>query len=372
MLAGIFATLQLAVGSHSRAPLEPAHPKPGADGASAQTSALATYPFVPPPELRTPTVEDQLPSLYDDGSECSQGCRPAGAVDGWPLQPFDSQHAIRAGIDELRPAGFHVGLDIQARDGAKVFAVQPGAAIITQASGDTRVQVGNYIYWHVHPLIAPGTQVQPYAQPIGTVMSGFGHIAFSELGSHGQYLNPLRPGGRVLNPWSDQKPPVIGFPQLTPDGQATVAAFGPQSFLQQTTYRTPVLSVAGLAWRLYDSHGQPVTDLEWTFRATQLLGQDLVSKVFTPGARAPGFGCFASRPVCIPNWTYKLAGTTTPTLPSGVGDGTYRLAIYAWDWADNRSALDVAVARSGSSWSSLGPWNAAPAVAAVREVGPRA
>ena len=58
----------------------------------------------------------------------------------------------------------HVGIDIQARDGAGVYAMQPGYAHILQGSGfDARVQVGNFIYWHIVPRVFEGQYVFAYS-----------------------------------------------------------------------------------------------------------------------------------------------------------------------------------------------------------------
>ena len=49
-------------------------------------------------------------------------------VPGWPLKPFHQQHAIRAGINELRPANFHVAVDIEAHNSQPVYAIESGYA----------------------------------------------------------------------------------------------------------------------------------------------------------------------------------------------------------------------------------------------------
>ena len=154
--------------------------------------------------------------MYSDGLGCSTGCRPYGADIGWPLAPFHTQHPIRAGLNELRPGSLHVGVDIQASDGTAVYAVQPGVARVLAASGpNARVQVGDYLYWHITPRVQTGAIVIPHQTVLGTVMTGYGHIAFSELGAGGEYVNPLRPGGTVLEPYVDRAASVIGSPAVS-------------------------------------------------------------------------------------------------------------------------------------------------------------
>ncbi len=332
-----------------------------ARGTVPRTSATAfsvspsfTLPF-PPNRADRSTRPGEVPSLYDDGLLCSTGCRPSGAEIGWPLRPFHVQHPIRAGLNELRPESLHVGLDIQARDGAPVYAVQPGPAQVLDSSGpNARVEVGNYIYWHITPRVRTGQWVTQFQTVLGNVMSGYGHIAFSELGADGQYANPLRPGGTVLEPYSDHASPEIAKPAVSAEGQVVVSAYDPQTFIRKTTYYTPVLAPAAIAYRLYDSAGVPLTPLEWAFRGTHLLPFAQRSLIYAPGARDPGYECFASRSVCVPDWSYRLAGGLAPPLPGGLPPGHYRLAVYAWDWADNTTALDTTLTMTATGWRPIG------------------
>jgi hypothetical protein len=260
-------------------------------------------------------------------------------IPGWPLKPFHEQHAVRAGINELRPANFHVGVDIQADNFEPVYAIQSGTASWspTGSYGDYSVTVGTFTYWHILPAVSQGQQVVAYKTVLGQVLNGFGHIAFSEGSS---YLNPLRPGG-PLQPYTDTEPPVIGIPQVFGDGQVIVGAFDPQSFIHKQSYETPVLAPAALAWRLYDAYGHPLTALRWAMRGSHHYPTVLKPVIFAPGAANPGFACFYLQVRCIPNWVYRLAGGLTPPLPvAHLPRGRYRLAIYAWDWAGNTSALD--------------------------------
>jgi hypothetical protein len=313
-----------------------------------------TLPFAPNRTDR-PSRPGEVPSLYADGLACSTGCRPYGAETGWPVAPFHRQHPIRAGLNEIRPESLHVAVDIQARDGARVYAVQPGVAQVLAPSGpDARVQVGNYIYWHINPGVRTGELVTPFKTVLGTVMSGYGHIAFSEIGADGQYANPLRPGGTVLRPYADRAGPAITRPSVSPDGQVVASAYDPQTFIRKTTYFTPVLAPAAIAYRLYKAHGDPVTPLEWAFRGTHLLQFAQRSLIYAPGAHDPGYNCFATRSVCVPRWTYRVADGLAPPLPTTLDPGRYRLTIYAWDWADNTTALDTTVTMTSHAWRPIG------------------
>jgi hypothetical protein len=328
---------------------------------------LDIWPFAISRLQRRPDRQDRLPPFWVDGSACSVGCLPRGTIPGWPITPFHRQHAIRAGINELRPANFHVAVDVEASNYQPVYAIQSGYAspAATGSYGDYKVTVGSFTYWHIVPTVRSGQYVTAYKTEIGAVEHGFGHLAFEEGGDNG-YLNPLRPGGD-LRPYTDTEPPILGVPRVFPDGRVIVGAFDPQSFIHKESYETPVLAPAALAWRLYTASGHPVTGLEWAMRGTGYISPALKPVIFAPGAANPGFACFYTELRCIPNWVYNLAGGLTGPVPlAGLRRGRYRLSVYVWDWAGNRSALDdwisVPVAASASAFGSLtqeyGPLNA--------------
>jgi hypothetical protein len=298
------------------------------------------WPFSLSPLQRPVRAGDHLPEYWADGQACAAGCGQ-GYAHGWPLKPFHRQHAIRAGIDEIRPANLHVAVDIQANSNEPVYAIQSGyaAPAATGSPGDFKVTVGRFTYWHIVPAVTSGEYVTAYKTVLGHVERRQGHIAFSE-GGDDSYLNPLRPGG-PLTPYTDTAPPVIARPSISSDGRVTVAAFDPQSFVHRQSYLTPVLALAGLAWRLYNAQGRPLTGLEWALRASGYLSPSLKFVIFAPGAHNPGYACFATELICKPNWVYNLAGGQTESLPlDRLPQGRYRLAVYAWDFKGNEAALD--------------------------------
>jgi hypothetical protein len=223
-----------------------------------------------------------------------------------------------------------------------VYAIQPGYAVVERQSGyDWRVRVGNYTYWHIKPEVTNGELVEPYKTELGTVLSGFGHIAFSEQGPSGEYLNPLRPGGRVLAPYVQTQRPVISRPVVDPEGAVTVTVAAPQSFVRKTTYWTPILAPAALAYRIWSIYGQPLTPLEFALRSTRVYPLSDLSLIYTPRAHEAGFSCFATRERCNPFWEYNLAGGLAPRIEIPEGAETVRLSVYAWDYAGNASAYDL-------------------------------
>jgi len=311
-------------------------------------------PFPPNPRDRY-ARPDEVPPFYADGLSCSTGCRPAGAEFGWPIKPFHREHGLRAGLNELRPGSLHVAVDIQARSGAAVYALQPGVAeVLSPGTVDVRVRVGSYIYWHIDPSVSDGETVVPFETVLGHILFNYGHMALSELNTEGEYVNPLRPGGIVLRPYANHAPPEIATPAVAADGQVIVAAYSPQSFVETTTYPTPVLAPAALAYRLYTAQGAALTPLEWAFRGTHLLPFDERDLIYAPGAHSPGFNCFAFRHLCVPQWVYRVAGGFAPPLPHDLAPGRYRLTIYAWDWTDQATALDTTVTMTSDGWESIG------------------
>lgn len=333
------------------------HLRPG-DKALVRTGLrpqLDTWPFPPSPLQRRATAADRLPAFWADGSSCATGCRPAGALTGWPIKPFRGPHGLRAGLNERRRANMHIGVDIQARDGANVYAVQSGTANVTDVGGvDERVQVGNYSYWHIRHRVKTGQRVVAHKTIIGTVLKHAGHVHLSEI-SGGRYLNPLRPRGRVLAPWSDTLEPLINQPSVFRNAsgyRVVVEAYDPQSFRELVKYRTPVLGVAALAYRAFDAKGQDVTGLRWALRGSQHYSDGARFVIYAHGAHSRAWGCFAVRLACPPLWKYRLTDGLTPPIPRRAK----RLVIYAYDWAGNVSVRETqlgSATRSPTNSSNL-------------------
>ena len=315
--------------------------------AGARERIPATFPFAPPKDLRAETRRDALPSLFKGGGRCSVGCRAPRAVRGWPLRPFRSQHVLRAGLNELRTRNLHIGVDVLAKDGSSVYAIQPGRAqIFDPLTPDSHVQVGRFVYWHIRPLVLPGQYVRPHSEVLGTVVPGQSHLHLSELVGR-RFVNPLRPRGRALAPWSDRARPVLGRPKVKRDGEVTLRAFDPQSDLS-----LPVLGLAGLAYRVSSTRGRR-GPLRWAYRGTTHLRNRLRRRIYAPGTSWPRARCLMRRRRrCRPNWIYRLAGGLAPPLRLRRGR-RYLLSAYGWDWAGNVTVLDSPVIRTRRGYRRL-------------------
>jgi hypothetical protein len=147
---------------------------------------------------------------------------------GWPVTPAHAQHPIRGSLDDPRPSGYHIGLDISVRDdlpepGApanrthRVRAIEGGtvsvAANVASVGCVNRiVRVGHFAYWHVDPVgtVTPGQVILP-GQHIGWTCRGLWHVHLSEwveVGGVRTWVDPLHAGGK-LAPFTDSAPPAI-------------------------------------------------------------------------------------------------------------------------------------------------------------------
>jgi hypothetical protein len=132
---------------------------------------------------------------------------------GWPVKPFQQQHAIRSYFGDPRIGVnkcVHFGIDISAPDGTPVYATISGVIRMHPLHPTEAVMVTNgsttYEYWHLRPAFTSGHAVA-YRTVLGWIMSGYQHVHFSER--HGStYVNPLRPDG--LQPYLDTTRPSVG------------------------------------------------------------------------------------------------------------------------------------------------------------------
>lgn len=179
----------------------------------------------------------------------------AGATYGWPLKPFDRQHAVRSFFDDPRQEGtgapsFHFGIDVAARDGTPVYAVVDGlvrlqpdsVALVADEGGRT------FSYWHVVPTVADLAHVTA-GDAIATIKPGFGHVHFAEVNAAGKHVNPLRPGG--IAPYVDATSPTV-VSMFAADGtrKLELGALSGVVDLLVETYDTPPAPLPAPPWNL--------------------------------------------------------------------------------------------------------------------------
>ncbi len=152
------------------------------------------------------------------------GVSPTAAAYSWPVKPFKRPHPIRGAFGDARyhvgaesqVSAFHFGVDIVARDGTPVYAVEPGYVHARSADVTISGRSGRHFgYWHIRPVVHTDQHVRRH-QLLGYVRPGWGHVHFAES-FRGAYKNPLRPG--ALTPFYDHTRPTVDLVQLlSPSG----------------------------------------------------------------------------------------------------------------------------------------------------------
>jgi hypothetical protein len=261
---------------------------------------------------------------------------------GWPVKPFDRQHAVRGFFNDPRigegSESFHFGIDVAAPNRTPVYAVAPGHAdhLNSRAVGVYTSPGRGFEYWHVVPVIRPGTSIRLH-QLLGYVEKPWAHVHFAEV-VNGEYVNPLRRGG--LGPFLDDTAPTIAAVGLARRDRALAsAAVGSRVDLVVDAFDTtpirvqpewwadlPVTPVL-LRWRLVGRRGVVVN---WTngvdsryarlqpSRYREIYG----SRTRQNHPRLPGRYCF-----------HLARGWSVGSLHAG----TYTLEVQAWDTGGNHA-----------------------------------
>lgn len=279
--------------------------------------------------------------------------RPAGAY-SWPLKPFHKPHAIRGAFDDPRfhlgaeseLSAFHFGVDIVAKDGAPVYAVEPGYVHARRTDLTVTTRTGrDFGYWHVRPVVRTGRRVRLH-QLIGHVIAGWGHVHFAEA-VHGSYRNPLRHG--ALSPYPDHTPPTVGAIRIFPSGSTSLSVTRVSSSIdiEAEVYDTPPIPPPGtwhvarltpalIWWKLLRGN-QALTDwnlsVDFSFA---LMPGSLYNWIYAPGT----YQNKANRPGEYLFWL--VHGLDTRQFP----DGNYRIAVLAEDtrWNVGSGTLDFTIA----------------------------
>jgi len=279
---------------------------------------------------------------------------PAAHAYGWPTKPFHKTHALRGGFGDPRfhlgetseISAFHFGVDVVARDGTPVYAVEPGVVIRRHASSVTigRASGRRFGYWHVRPVVRSGTYVHLH-QLIGHVIRGWGHVHFAES-MRGRYRDPLRKG--ALTPFVDHTTPVVASVGLVDLQNAPVdpshvsglvsvfsAAFDTPPIAPQPPWDVARLAPASVRWKLMDETGTVVARDTSVDFLHGLPDSDLYDFVYAPGTyqnkpHRPGSYVFWVIPYFdssqYPNGAYRLEVDAADTR-GNVGSATLDLTI---------------------------------------------
>jgi hypothetical protein len=249
----------------------------------------------------------------------------------WPLKPFDRQHPVRAFLNDPRIGrhgvrSFHFGIDIAARDGTAVYAVEAGTVYLSHDSVAVAASPRHgFGYWHVKP--AAGLEeldVVSRHQLLGTVEPGWKHVHFAER-VDGVFVNPLRPGG--VGPYTDPLPPTVAGVSLVEHGGAIVvlaSGFDTTWPLVPGPWADEPVAPALLRWRVRDV-GRPFG--EWRTAvdlSSRMLERGRFESVYAPPTEQNHQG----EPGLY--WFY-IERSWKPA------DGVYELEVEASDSRDNRA-----------------------------------
>jgi len=269
-------------------------------------------------------------------------CAPAFAhAYGWPVKPFDQQHAIRGAFDDPRMGGsFHFGVDISVPDGTTVYAVAPGtvfrysdAIAVRQAGGH------EFSYWHVQATVPEHSYVNA-GDPIGYVRFGFGHVHFAESDG-ATYVNPLRPG--ALTPFLDTTKPFVGPVDVDESNgtvQATVEAYDPPPIVPPAPWQFALWTPALIRWRLVQN-GLPVVPWTVAVDSSTFRPKSQFDGVYAPGTiqnlhgRSGRFVFWLTHGMALPDGRYDLEVLASDTR------GNTGAASYVFDLATGQGVSTV-------------------------------
>ena len=256
-------------------------------------------------------------------------------------------HPVRGYFNDPRISGkahaFHFGIDISARDGTAVYAVEAGTVHL-EGGRSLSVVDGRgraFGYWHVVPKVRHHETVRKH-QLLGRVQAPWAHVHFAESRG-GSYVNPLRPG--ALAPWRDATSPRIagihvfrGKTELSPlevKGvvDVVVEAWDLPPVRVPPPWNDLPVTPAVLRWRVL--RGNKVVRA-WhapvDFRRT-LLPPSLFAAVYAPGTRQNRAG----KPGRYRFYVARRWGTRA--LPNGL----YRVQVAAADISGNRAVASLPI-----------------------------
>jgi hypothetical protein len=272
----------------------------------------------------------------------------------WPLKPFSKPHAIRGTFGDPRfhldaegaLSAFHFGVDIAARDGTPVYAVEPGVVVRRHPDSVTigRTSTHRFGYWHIRPVVKSGRHIRLH-QLLGYVAKGWGHVHFAES-VHGSYRNPLRNG--ALTPFTDHTVPNVVAVQVLSGGapanthhvtglvDITANVYDIPPVTPPYPWNVARLAPASVWWDIRDASGALVQSSLAAYFDFALPPNDLYSWIYAPGT-------YQNKPHRPGQYIFWVAhGLDTTGLPNG----TYTLEVLASDTRNNigSAALDLTIA----------------------------
>ena len=253
---------------------------------------------------------------------------------GWPVKPFDQQHAIRGAFDDPRDGrNFHFGVDISAPDGTPVYSVAPGTVYRYPDAVAVRGADGHeFSYWHVDAIVTEHSDVQT-GDLLGYIKPGWGHVHLAEFDGT-SYVNPLRLDG--LEPFVDRTTPVIASIDVdSTDGlTATVDAYDPPPIAPPPPWQDARWTPETIRWRITRDDRDVIPWLT-VVDFTTLLPPTMFDQIYAPGteqnrAEHPGRYVF---------WLFRGLA---------LQPGKYELEVEAQDSAGNTALGSAAFTVAGT------------------------
>ena len=270
------------------------------------------------------------------------GANTARAAYGWPLEPFNRPHPVRAYLNDPRILGsarsFHFGIDIGIPLDrlTPVYAVAAGTVRIVNSEALIVQGTRTFAYWHLTAAVRSGQSVGRH-QYLGRSLKNWNHIHFAEFVA-GAWVNPLRQG--ALGPYADWTIPTLR--QVTfrnARGPLDPSHVAGTTGIELNVFDTAAgikpapwpVTPALIQWRIVRGH-RPVTAWRTVISSSSTATKETFDTVFAAGTRQnhpgrPGTYRF----YLAKNW----ASTSLP-------DGSYTLEVRVSDIRSNTVVGHVA------------------------------
>jgi hypothetical protein len=286
------------------------------------------------------------------------------------VKPFDRQHPVRGGFGDPRTIfsaaptlqgilsgggqfELHRGIDISAPDGSDVYPVMSGVVVtVNRSEGWVEVDSGGgrtFEYWHIHPTVAVGSQVQAQKTILGHIHRGSHHVHLTEA-RDGRPVNPLAPGH--LGPYADRTTPSvksIAFRDDDTSRERLPNLIRGRVLLVAGAEDAPTLDAPG-PWR-----GMPVAPALLTWEIRSWSGKVVVKRQTAADFRSQlggrGFwqvyarGTYQNMSVLGSHYSWAQPGSylfklsATPFDTRRLPNGAYDLVVTATDVRGNSSSL---------------------------------
>ncbi len=261
----------------------------------------------------------------------------------WPLAPMNQQHWVTGTFAEYRsgpPPHFHNGVDIPDAEGIPVYAVEAGEVLWLGSGGNGGIRVGRFAYVHVVPRadLQLGDWVE-FGEVVGW-LNDYNHVHFKDGGGASSYptRNALVPPG--LEPFVDPYHPGIFLVQFFRDG------LGQQLNPQHLSGRVDVVVLAmdttslvpagenngvyRIGYALYRGDSL-VRGPDTVFTFDYLPPNDYVHNVYAPWSNN-GEHYYIVTNHLETNGYFDF---------NALGEGDYRLDLFAFDTQENRAFLSL-------------------------------